>query len=680
MPDRDDALRRTVGDADEVREAFEELPLMMAAMDGPELRFVAANAAYRALARPSQIIGRSLREIFPEMGGQQVFEAVERVYDSGEPSSMHEWRMQFGTDDAGEPRELFLDVHLVPRFLADGSVRGVAGYITDVTELVRARQTAQTEAAEVERRYERARDVIAVLQRELLSPGLPVLPSVRIAASYLLADADTAAGGDWFDALPLSQGRVGLVVGDVVGHGVAASAVMGQLRAIVAERLHSGATVPDALAAVDSVADRVPGARAATVCIAELDTSTGAVSYCTAGHPPPLVVPVSGEPWFLPPSGAGPLGTGSGFPLAHATLDVGDVVLCYTDGIIERPGRARTSSSEEFIRVAADTAAGRAWSVDEFSSVGRMCAQIPELLVRATGHSDDITLLAAQVREPLPALDVTLPGEQASIGTLRRRLSDWLAELEPGPDDLFRLLHGVNELVTNAVEHAPTGKYRGSVRLRASVDADGRLHASVSDEGRWSERTDPTNGAAPALTPAREGRGRGLALSHRLLDSLEFTRGVLGTTARITHRLARPARLLTAGDVLGAVATHPPTRHRAEFLMVVEDRPARVPRLRLAGPVDSDTAEHLRRELVRRTADARDPLIVDLSEVTLLASAGVAVLAAADGRGTSGGLELYAPAGSEADQVLTLVGIDHTTRDPGPERTTGRGGVADLPD
>jgi serine phosphatase RsbU (regulator of sigma subunit) len=68
--------------------------------------------------------------------------------------------------------------------------------------------------------------VITTLQRELLPPGLPVWPGTQIAGSYLLVDADTAAGGDWFDAIPLSGGRVGLVVGDVVGYGVAASAVM----------------------------------------------------------------------------------------------------------------------------------------------------------------------------------------------------------------------------------------------------------------------------------------------------------------------------------------------------------------------------------------------------------------------------------------------------------------------
>ncbi|MCD2191985.1 SpoIIE family protein phosphatase [Actinomycetospora endophytica] len=662
MPDRDDELRRTVGEAGQVRQAFEELPLMMAAMDGPELRFVAANAAYRALAGSSAFIGEPLRGVFPEVGGQQVFEAVERVYATAEPYSMHEWRMQFGMDDSGQPKELFLDVHLVPRFTAEGEKRGVVGYITDVTALVTARLAAQTKAAEVERRYEQARDVIALLQRELLSPGLPVLPGVRVAASYLLADAETAAGGDWFDALPLSDGRVGLVVGDVVGHGVAASAVMGQLRAIAAERLHSGATIADALAAVDAVADRVPGARAATVCAAVLDPATGALSYCTAGHPPPLVVPVSGEPGYLPISGAGPLGTGSEFPLAKAVLEVGDVLLCYTDGIIERPGRTRVESTAELTRVAADGAAGRGFHTGEFSAVERVCTQTLELLVRATGHGDDITLLAVQRREPLPPLELTLPAEPETVGVLRAQLRAWLVELGVSPDDLFRVPHAVNELVTNAVDHAYPDGDPGPVSLSASVDTTGTLHASVSDRGT-SAADGPDGVDDLRALPLHVERGRGLAMTRRLLDLLDLEQGGQGTTATISHRLSRPARLLTADDVRGVVAPASPGI-RAEFLLILDESSGRGPRIRLSGPVDADNATKLRTALAGHTLGGPDQLVVNLSDVTLLASAGIAVLAAARTRAAAGMLQLYAAVGSEADQVLTLVGFDHTTEDP----------------
>src|SRR5262249_30103621 len=153
----------------------------------------------------------------------------------------------------------------------------------------------QARAAEVQRRYEQARDVIDALQRELLPGGVPVLPRLEVAASYLLADVETAAGGDWFDALAFEDGRVALGGGDVVGHGISASATMGQLRVLLRERLSATGDLLTALDALNLAARWIPGARAATVCVAVLDPTTGALSYCTAGHPAPLLLPVDGE-------------------------------------------------------------------------------------------------------------------------------------------------------------------------------------------------------------------------------------------------------------------------------------------------------------------------------------------------------------------------------------------------
>lgn len=126
---------------------------------------------------------------------------------------LREWRIQLVVGDSGEPREFFVNAEVLPRFTADGDVRGITACISDVTSRVTERRAVRERAVETEHRYEKARDVIAALQRALRPRGLPVLPGVRIAGSHLLADADSAAGGDWFDALPLPDGWVGLVVG-----------------------------------------------------------------------------------------------------------------------------------------------------------------------------------------------------------------------------------------------------------------------------------------------------------------------------------------------------------------------------------------------------------------------------------------------------------------------------------
>ncbi len=208
---------------------------------------------------------------------------------------------------------------------------------------------------------------MVTLQDALLPQWLPVLPGVEIAGRYLLAQSESAAGGDWYDAVGLGRGRVALIVGDVVGHGVAAASVMGQLRAVLHERLTSGSDLGDAMLALDAFARHIPDARAATLCVAVLDSSTGRLDYCTAGHPPPLVVrPGASLARYLRHSGAAPLATTGEMTVAVDHVDRGDLVVLYTDGLLARPGRGLASSTVELGQVAVDAAAEQ----DEFGTVG----------------------------------------------------------------------------------------------------------------------------------------------------------------------------------------------------------------------------------------------------------------------------------------------------------------------
>jgi serine phosphatase RsbU (regulator of sigma subunit) len=168
-----------------------------------------------------------------------------------------------------------------------------------------------------------SRGIVAELQEALLPTALPVLPRARIAARYLEAGHEQRAGGDWFDAIPLAGGRVALVVGDVVGHGVAASAAMGQLRAVLAELLAAGEDLGHVLRRADAFAARMPALRAATLALAVLDPAGGQLRYATCGHPPPLVIDTGGTARYLAGPGTGPLGTGSTPVLATGALALG---------------------------------------------------------------------------------------------------------------------------------------------------------------------------------------------------------------------------------------------------------------------------------------------------------------------------------------------------------------------
>lgn len=430
---------------------------------------------------------------------------------------------------------------------------------------------------------------------------------------------------------------------------------MGQLRAILAERLGAGAEIPDALAAVDAAAGRIPGARAATVCVAALDPADGTLSYCTAGHPPPLLLPARGEHRFLAITGGGPLGTGSTFPLGTDRLDTSDIVLLYTDGILERPGRAPSAATVELAQTATDVAAGKALR-DEGSAVERMCTQTVELLVRATGHSDDITLLAAQCTPSVVDLHAEHPAEVTAVPELRAALHGWLDDLGVSEADGFALLHGIGELVANAVQHARPTATAATVALHAALTPDGVLRVQVRDQGRWRQRRGTIPGDETQMPLL--GRGRGLEMVRGLLDTLHVEPGPDGTTVRVTHRLTWPARLLTTDEVHSGATPAPPRRPDTARLHVVNQPTSIGTRLRLDGPLDATTATGLEVELQRRTRGGTQAVTLDLAGVTHLASAGVAVLH------TVRGLRFFAPAGSVAQQVLTLVALPHLNRDP----------------
>ena len=625
--------------------ALTQMPFILALCEGPELRVTGFSAVTGALLDGRDPLGRPVREVLSDLSGQQFVDAYYEVYRTGEPISGRQWRAHLTMPD-GSVRELWATFTIAPWRHDDGTVRGVIGAGFDVTEAVHSRQAAERQATEMRRRYEDSRDAVTALQRELLPSGLPVLPALQVAASYLPAVADSAAGGDWYDAVTRSDGTVALIVGDVVGHGFTAAGVMGQLRAVLRDRLDTGAGIAEALAAADRFARRLPAAHATTVCLVLLDPSDGSLAYCTAGHPPPLVVPAAGGTRYLAGTGGTPLGTGGDFPVGHDRLAVGDLLLLYTDGVLERPGRTVTAGTVELAQVVGDCAAGRALHAPGDAPVDRVCSQSVELLVRTTGHHDDITLLAVQRVDPAPPLDLTLAAEAGSLRAARARIGAWLAALGVAEDDVFLLQHALGELLTNAIEHAPPGDGAAPapVRLAAALDAQGRLEARVTDHGRWRE-------------PVRRSmRGRGLAMTSQLVDDLRVEHAETGTVAVVRHTVTRPARTPGSPDTAPAATAEPEFR-------IVEAAAGDGGEVRIEGPVDAASAGRLHQDLLRRGRGGTLPLTVDLSGVTHLASAGVSALhRLVERHAAQGGqLMLVADPGSPAQHVLALAAIPDVT-------------------
>jgi serine phosphatase RsbU (regulator of sigma subunit)/PAS domain-containing protein len=211
----------------------------------------------------------------------------------------------------------------------------VAAAVADAQAVEGERRRAE-ERAELERaRAQFFTDVAVTLQRAVLGPT--VLPR-GFAVHYEPATGTLEVGGDWYDVVDLPDGRYGVVVGDVVGRGLAAAAVMGQLRSAGRALLLESRSPGHVLSALDRFAALVPGAAVSTVFCAVIDPRDGTLRYSSAGHPPAIVVDADGAARFLEAAGSLPLAVDDDLerPEADVVLSPGSTLLLYTDGLIER--------------------------------------------------------------------------------------------------------------------------------------------------------------------------------------------------------------------------------------------------------------------------------------------------------------------------------------------------------
>ncbi|CCH85488.1 conserved protein of unknown function [Modestobacter italicus] len=637
-----------LGELVTMRAVLDALPVFMVAVEGPELRVVAMSASVRALAERSEWLGTPLAEVYPELAVQGVLELYAEVYRTGQPFSAPEWRLELAGPGGSGVAELVVHWTSVPWRWPDGSVRGVIGVAHDVTEQVRARERAEQEAAESGRRYERARDVVSELQQALLPTAVPVLPRFDIAARYLVAGAEQSAGGDWFDVRPLAGGRVGLAVGDVVGHGVAAAAVMSQLRAVLGDALETTSGPAAAVDRLERFAESLPGARSATVVVAVIDPAAGTLEYLTRGHPAPVLVDASGTGRQLLGSGGGPLGSDGG-SVQRTQLADGDVLVLFTDGLVERAGRSYTAGLDELTRLAEAASVGQLWPTGTSpSAVERICTDAVELLTRGS-LADDVTVLAVSLQPPVPPLRTHVRASAAELPLLRAQLRGWLAALPPDPADQLALELAVGEAVDNAVEHGFHHVSPGTVLLALRLGEDGRVHVRIDDDGIWR----------PPASPGSD-RGRGLALIGSLGEDLVVDGQPTGTTVTFSRRLSRPVSTTPTRAVPSAA---PPADDGRFDTLVVGEPPV----LRVRGPVDGLAAERFRAELAGLSRGGSVPLTVDLTEVSHLTSTGVAALAdllrPADREHVP---VLVAPTGTPAAFVLDLVGLPRQATGPVP--------------
>ncbi len=624
--------------------AFEHATSLLAVSEGPEHVLRALNASARAVY--GDRTGLPLATVFPDGVAHEVVALADEVYRTGQQQVRDEVRLPLPADDAPESvREVYLRLALSPTLDADGVVRGLIAEATDITESVYRRRAADARSADVQRRYDAAAQTLVTLQDALLPEGLPLVHGLELAARYLLTEDGASAGGDWFDAIALADGRTVLVVGDVVGHGVRASVVMGELRTLFDERVRADGDVLAALELLEGRARRIPVARAATVCVAVLDPASRTMQYCTAGHPPPLVVTAGGDARYLPLSGAAPLGSGREFTMAEVSLGVGDVVVIYSDGLVERPGRSSGQNTVDLARTVGDLVRDHTGAEPgDDPLVEQVGRRTGERRSRDSGVDDDVSLVAAQVVDSAPDLEVCVPAFPDALRVVRHELGGWLAAYRVDQLDELALQHAVGELVSNVVEHAygdDVQRMEATVTVRGRLAPGGSLELEVCDRGSW--RPPPQAG----------GRGRGLAMAEGFADELEVSHDEVGTVVRLRHWAKIPVSLLTS-------SRRARPRVGDDPLQVTGDEPL----MRVSGPLDAQTADEFRHRLAHASRGGTKEVHLDLGGVGVLASAGVQVLYDAGAGDPDSRIVLVAPMGSPAQHVLGLVQLPYTTSLP----------------
>ncbi|MFJ5227827.1 SpoIIE family protein phosphatase [Streptomyces sp. NPDC088400] len=383
-----------------VREILGGLPALAALVYGPEHRVAYVNEAYADAFGPRPV-GVTAAESCPELAELGLLPLLDQVLRSGKPRTVKSRKVQTvqsvqtpdaqrETDDTTPDQKSATPPGPAPRGERSYTItctpvdcRGTGGvlvFAADVTDHAEAAERLRTS----ERRH---RQTAVTLQRSLLPQELEQPDDLRVAATYQPGGGDAAVGGDWYDVITLGAGRTALVIGDVMGRGVRAAAVMGQLRTAV--RAYARLDLPphEVLQLLDGLAAEIDASQIATCAYAVHDPNEGRLIYASAGHLPILVRAEDGTVQRAEDPTGPPLGTGGWLHTSGSIpLPPGSTAVLYTDGLVERRGEDIDEGVASLER-ALSGAQG---------SPQVVCDRLIRSLGIAADHDDDVAVLVLQ--------------------------------------------------------------------------------------------------------------------------------------------------------------------------------------------------------------------------------------------------------------------------------------------
>ncbi|WP_206506858.1 SpoIIE family protein phosphatase [Streptomyces chrestomyceticus] len=456
----------------------------------------AAQRMYGYLA--GEMVGRHIGLLIPPDLKDEEAGLLERI---GRGERIDHYETRRATSDG---RVLDVDVTLWPIRDRNGVITGACSTMRNIT----GRKKAERELAEL---YAQQRHIALALR---LMGASEQIPGARAATRYLPSTQGQGVGGDWLDLIDLGAGRVGVIIGDVMGRGLDAAVVMGQLRSAARALALAGTPPCELIQTLDTFTRGLPE-QFVTCTYLEADPALGEVTACSAGHLPVWLVAPDATVGALPVPTGIPLGVG-GVPHQEVRLPLraGTTLALYTDGLVETPhsdietqlGLLTATLSEVFTT-----------TTDLEEAADRV---LQTLLPNTATYADDVTLLLVGFpAAPLDTVAADLPGTPSSVPEGRRFLFRTLRAwgLTALADTALLLS---SELLTNAVRHA-----RGPLTLRVWYSAR-ELGVEVVDGSTPRPRA--------RLADTAEENGRGLMLVEALADAWGTRPGAVGKTVWFT--------------------------------------------------------------------------------------------------------------------------------------------------
>jgi len=484
------------------------------------------------------------------------------------------------------------------------------------------------------------RRVAHTLQRSMLTTQLPAVDGVELAVRYLPGTRQTEISGDWYDVIPLPDGRVGVVIGDVVGRGIEAAATMSQLRTALRAYAVEGLEPADVVAKLHRLVEHLGVGLSTTLVYLDYDPFTREVRYVSAGHLPVLHMPADEPSRFLPGARSTPLGAapvGAPIPQERMMLGPGDGVLLYTDGLVERRDDGIDSRLQQLRAAVAEAPEDLNAALEHLTA---------SLVGDETLRQDDVALLALRVTQPVGETFAAVIAPRAGeLAALRRDLRTWLMHAGATASEAGDVLIAVGEACANAIEHA--GAEAGStIDVRAQL-VGREVVLRVCDHGQWRSAA------------ARSERGHGLRLMRVLMDAIDIAAAQEGTRVQLRRRLA--VREAAVGED-GADGGADDGGAAAAGARVLFGRDGDVMVARLEGEVDIVAAARLGRALAHAMRAGDRGLVIDLNGVDYLDSAGLHLLhdttRTLAARGQT--LRVVVARGAKITRLLEIVGIGET--------------------